>query len=68
MLNNRATANVLAQTIARWQVDERDVFISVTPLHHDMSVFDLFAAMSVGATLVIPAQEQEKMRSAGVVW
>ncbi|HFG3752780.1 TPA: amino acid adenylation domain-containing protein [Escherichia coli] len=60
MLNNRATANVLAQTIARWQVDERDVFISVTPLHHDMSVFDLFAAMSVGATLVIPAQEQEK--------
>ena len=60
MLNNRATANVLAQTIARWQVDERDVFISVTPLHHDMSVFDLFAAMSVGATLVLPTQEQEK--------
>ncbi|EMB3517666.1 amino acid adenylation domain-containing protein [Escherichia coli] len=60
MLNNRATANVLAQTIARWQVDERDIFISVTPLHHDMSVFDLFAAMSVGATLVLPTLEQEK--------
>ncbi|POT58307.1 amino acid adenylation protein [Citrobacter amalonaticus] len=60
VLNNRATANVLGQTINHWQIGERDVFISVTPLHHDMSVFDLFAAMSVGATLVIPAEQQEK--------
>lgn len=60
VLNNRATANVLGQTIAHWQLTERDVFISVTPLHHDMSVFDVFASLSTGATLVLPAEEQEK--------
>lgn len=36
VLNNRATANVLGQTLAHWQITERDVFISVTPLHHDI--------------------------------
>ncbi|EKR9889581.1 AMP-binding protein [Salmonella enterica] len=60
VLNNRATANVLGQTITNWQISDLDTFISVTPLHHDMSVFDLFAAMSVGATLVLPTEQQEK--------
>lgn len=60
VLNNRATANVLGQTLAHWQITERDVFISVTPLHHDMSVFDVFASLSVGATLVLPARYEEK--------
>ncbi|HGM5491389.1 TPA: amino acid adenylation domain-containing protein [Serratia fonticola] len=60
VLNNRATANVLGQTLAHWQITERDVFISITPLHHDMSVFDVFASLSVGATLVLPARYEEK--------
>lgn len=60
VLNNRATANVLGQTLAHWQITERDVFISVTPLHHDMSVFDVFASLSVGAMLILPAKSEEK--------
>lgn len=60
VLNNRATANVIGQTVRRWGVTTDDVFISVTPLHHDMSVFDLFASLSTGATLVLPAPHQEK--------
>lgn len=60
VLNNRATANVIAQTLAGWQITDQDVFISVTPLHHDMSVFDLFASLSIGATLVLPAENEEK--------
>lgn len=60
VLNNRATANVIGQTLAHWQITEQDVFISVTPLHHDMSVFDVFASLSVGATLVLPARHEEK--------
>ncbi|MTH46801.1 amino acid adenylation domain-containing protein [Intestinirhabdus alba] len=59
-LHNRATANVLGQTLASWAVSDSDVFLSVTPLHHDMSVFDLFAPLCVGATLVLPAEHQEK--------
>ncbi|MEE4408207.1 MULTISPECIES: amino acid adenylation domain-containing protein [unclassified Serratia (in: enterobacteria)] len=60
VLNNRATANVVGQTLQRWAVTADDVFISVTPPHHDMSMFDLFGSLSAGATLVLPAPHQEK--------
>lgn len=60
VLNNRATSNVLQQTLSQWQVTERDVMMSVTPLHHDMSVFDLFGSLCAGATLVIPEPHAEK--------
>ncbi|MDF9620770.1 amino acid adenylation domain-containing protein [Pseudomonas entomophila] len=60
VLNNRATANVIGSTLAEWQVTERDVFLSVTPLHHDMSVFDVFGSLAAGATLVLPAPGEDK--------
>ncbi|MCE7593887.1 amino acid adenylation domain-containing protein [Vibrio fluvialis] len=60
VLNNRATANVLHHTLATWQVNERDVMLSVTPLHHDMSVFDLLGSLCAGSALVIPEPEAEK--------
>lgn len=60
VLNNRATANVLHHTLAAWQLNERDVMLSVTPLHHDMSVFDLLGSLCAGAALVIPEPEAEK--------
>ncbi|MCE7619139.1 amino acid adenylation domain-containing protein [Vibrio fluvialis] len=60
VLNSRATANVLHHTLAAWQVNERDVMLSVTPLHHDMSVFDLLGSLCGGAALVIPEPEAEK--------
>lgn len=60
VLSNRATAHVIGCTQTRWAIDAADVFISVTPWHHDMAVFDLFGALSAGATLVIPTQEEEK--------
>lgn len=60
VLNNLATANVLGQTISRWQADQDDVLMAVTPFHHDMSVFDVFGAMALGASLVIPTAAQAK--------
>lgn len=60
VLNNQSTANVLQQTIKRWHIDSNDVCIAVTPFHHDMSVFDIFAPLSVGAMLVLPTFEQQK--------
>lgn len=60
VLNNRATANVIGSTLKAWQVTTDDVFISVTPLHHDMSVFDVFGCLSAGATLVQPEAGAEK--------
>lgn len=60
VLNNRATANVLGSTLRHWQVTQNDVFLSVTPLHHDMSVFDVLGSLSAGATLVLPEPGEEK--------
>ncbi|RNF36392.1 peptide synthetase [Paracoccus methylarcula] len=59
VLTNRATANTIAATRKNWQIGPKDVTISVTPLHHDMSVFDLFGTLSAGATLVMPDREKD---------
>ncbi|EXR43892.1 AMP-binding protein [Acinetobacter sp. 1294243] len=65
VLNNKATENTLQQTISEWKITADDVIMAVTPFHHDMSVFDVFASMAVGATLVVPSFEQSKN---AVVW
>ncbi|MFW1729422.1 acinetobactin non-ribosomal peptide synthetase subunit BasA [Acinetobacter baumannii] len=65
VLNNQATENTLQQTISEWRITADDVIMAVTPFHHDMSVFDVFASMAVGATLVVPSFEQSKN---AVVW
>ncbi|WP_445115285.1 AMP-binding protein [Acinetobacter sp. WZC-1] len=65
VLNNQATANVLSHTIAEWKLGSDDVVMAITPFHHDMSVFDVFATMAVGATLIVPSFEQSKN---AVVW
>lgn len=60
VLNNRATANVIGYTLDAWGIGAEDAVISVTPLHHDMSVFDLFGTLAAGARLVMPAPAEEK--------
>jgi amino acid adenylation domain-containing protein len=65
VLNNQATENKLQQTISEWEITADDVIMAVTPFHHDMSVFDVFASMAVAATLVVPSFEQSKN---AVVW
>ncbi|QLG94207.1 amino acid adenylation domain-containing protein [Pseudomonas yamanorum] len=60
VLSNRATANVIGSTLEHWAVTKRDVFMSVTPLHHDMSVFDVLGCLTAGATLVLPGVGEEK--------
>jgi len=60
VLSNRATSNVIGRTLENWQATASDVFISVTPLHHDMSVFDVFGCLTAGATLVQPEPAEEK--------
>ncbi|WP_231570245.1 MULTISPECIES: amino acid adenylation domain-containing protein [Pseudomonas] len=60
VLCNRATANVIGSTLSHWGVGADDVFMSVTPLHHDMSVFDVFGSLTAGATLVLPGLGEEK--------
>lgn len=60
VVNSRATSNVIGETCKAWQITSDDVLMCVTPFHHDLSVFDIFAAFSSGATLVLPAAGEEK--------
>lgn len=60
VLSNRATSNVIGRTQEAWGIGPQDVVLSATPLHHDMAVFDVFGALSAGATLVLPAPGEEK--------
>lgn len=60
VLTNRATANTIGATLQNWQVSPDDRVMSVTPLHHDMSVFDLFGALTAGAAIVMPGPSQDK--------
>lgn len=60
VLSNRATANVVNHTLDAWRITGRDVVMSVTPLHHDMSMFDLLGTLAAGATLLMPRPDEEK--------
>ncbi|MEX0634848.1 AMP-binding protein [Serratia ureilytica] len=60
VLNNRATTNVVHQTQQRWAVTADDVFISVTPPHHDMTMFDLFRFAAPAPRWYLPAPHQKR--------
>ncbi|MFB2532072.1 AMP-binding protein [Paracoccus sp. p3-h83] len=60
VLSAAATGQVIAQTLADWGVGVADVMISVTPLHHDMSMFDLLGAAVAGVPLVLPAPTEAR--------
>ncbi|MGS4991787.1 AMP-binding protein [Roseibium sp. RP-7] len=60
VLSNRSTDNVIGSTNAEWEITSGDVFISVSPLHHDMSVYEVFGCLTAGGTLVQPAEGEEK--------
>ena len=59
-LNHEATNHVFELTVREWDLSSLDVFIAVTPFHHDMSLFDIFVPLSLGATLVIPVLSETK--------
>lgn len=60
VVNSRATSNVVGETCKAWQITSDDVLMCVTPFHHDLSVFDIYAAFTAGATLVLPEVGEEK--------
>lgn len=60
VLSNRSTDNIVGSTNAEWDIVSDDVFISVSPLYHDMSVYEIFGCLTAGATLVQPVQGEEK--------
>jgi amino acid adenylation domain-containing protein len=54
MIPHRALVNYLAATISRWEICAGDIGLGLTGLHHDLSVFDMFAVLGAGGTLILP--------------
>ena len=53
-------SNLLNFSNRHFELSGSDVVFAVTGLHHDLSVYDLFGAFSVGACLAMPAAEAGK--------
>ncbi len=54
MIEHRAVVNRMLDINRRFSIDHHDRLLSVTALHHDLSVYDVFGVLAAGATLILP--------------
>jgi pyochelin synthetase len=54
MVSQRSVTNVVADCNGRFGIGPRDRFFGISAFHFDLSVFDVFGALSAGAAVVMP--------------
>jgi amino acid adenylation domain-containing protein len=54
VMSHRAAVNTVQAVIERWDIGARDRVLGLSSLSFDLSVFDVFGTLGVGATLVLP--------------
>lgn len=54
MVSHRSVANVVADCNARFGIGPADRFMAISAFNFDLSVYDVFGALSAGAALVLP--------------
>ncbi|WP_347331201.1 non-ribosomal peptide synthetase [Marinimicrobium locisalis] len=57
-IDHRGALNTVVDINRRFEVNERDVFLAISSLSFDLSVYDLFGGLAAGATLVFPDSQQ----------
>lgn len=60
MIRHDGLANAIESTIRKFQITKEDACISITNLHHDMSVFDIFGMLCSGGCVIVPNEWQRK--------
>jgi nonribosomal peptide synthetase protein BlmIV len=58
MISHQAAWNTIADVLKRMEVVADDAVFGISSLSFDLSVFDIFGPLSVGARLVLPAPDQ----------
>ncbi|MFF0224261.1 amino acid adenylation domain-containing protein [Streptomyces sp. NPDC004629] len=58
MISHRAALNTVQDINRRYAVTERDCVLGIAGLGFDLSVYDLFGPLAVGATLVLPQADR----------
>ncbi len=56
MITHRAAQNTLLDINRRFGIGEKDVFLALTKLSFDLSIYDMFGSMDAGASVVIPKE------------
>lgn len=59
-IDHRGAVNTLQAVNQRLRLTSEDVLFALSELSFDLSVYDIFGALSVGAEIVLPAQENVK--------
>ncbi|SPC61347.1 related to siderophore peptide synthetase involved in ferrichromeA biosynthesis [Ustilago sp. UG-2017b] len=54
VIQHGAVANTINDLVARWSLTDKDTFLGLAKLSFDLSVFDIFATLTVGGKLVLP--------------
>ena len=58
MVSHRSVANVVADCAGRFGIGERDRFFGISAFSFDLSVYDVFGALSAGAAIVLPDHDR----------
>ncbi len=58
MVSHRNVANVVADCTARFGVGPEDRLFAISAFNFDLSVYDVFGALSVGAAIVVPDDDR----------
>lgn len=57
-ITHRAVINTLSDIIKRFAINHNDKIIALSAYNFDLSVFDIFAALNTGASIVIPNESR----------
>ena len=63
-VSHAAAWNTIADVVRRWGMGPGDAVLGVSALDFDLSVFDIFGALSFGAAVVLPDEEERRDASA----
>lgn len=55
-----AAKNTIQDMIKKFDITQKDAVLGVSNLYFDLSVFDIFATLSAGGTLVLPDEEKKR--------
>jgi pyochelin synthetase len=58
MVSHRSVANVVADCNSRFGIGPQDRFFGISAFNFDLSVYDVFGALSAGAAVVLPDPEK----------
>jgi amino acid adenylation domain-containing protein/non-ribosomal peptide synthase protein (TIGR01720 family) len=60
MIDHRSALNTVADVASRYGLNESDRVFAISSLSFDLSVFDVFGPLSIGAAIVIPGAEHQR--------